>query len=72
MDEMNDKLKERWQQRRKKSHNWTKLIIMVAALVGILWAMGEMQKSTDKLNWTSTPEIVDTLSTPTVPADSTP
>lgn len=65
MNDLNDKVKERWHQRRRKSYNWTKLMIMVAALAAILWGMSELNKSSEKVNWTSSPE---TIETPTEPA----
>jgi hypothetical protein len=64
MNDLNDKMKERWHQRRRKSYNWTKLLIMVAALIAILWGMGELNKSNDKVNWTSSPETIETPAEP--------
>ena len=59
MDDLNDKMKERWEQRRKKSYNWTKLLIMVAALIAILWGMTQLNKAGDKVNWTDSAEQVE-------------
>lgn len=58
MNDLNDKMKERWHTRRRKSYNWTKLILMVLVLVAILWGMGQLNKVNDKLNWSTTPETV--------------
>ncbi len=44
MNDLNDRIDERWKQRRKKSHNWGKLIIMVIILVAIIYSMGILQK----------------------------
>jgi len=72
MDDLNDKIKERWQQRRKKSYNWTKLVIMFVVLVAILWAIGKMNNSVDKINWATTPERVQPVDSTSVPAGTTP
>lgn len=45
MNDLNDKLRERWQDRRKKGYNWTKLIAMVLVLVAILVAMNYLNKA---------------------------
>ena len=42
MKDINDKLRERWQDRRKKSFNWTKILIMLAALIAILYVMSQL------------------------------
>ncbi|MDZ4121002.1 MAG: hypothetical protein U1C33_01180 [Candidatus Cloacimonadaceae bacterium] len=60
MDDLNDKMKERWENRRKKSYNWTKLLIMLGALVAILWGMTQLNKTSDKVNWTDSAEKVET------------
>ena len=44
MDDMNDRIRQRWQERRHKNYNWKKLIIMVLALVLILLAINELGK----------------------------
>ncbi|MBM4402948.1 MAG: hypothetical protein FJ042_00930 [Candidatus Cloacimonetes bacterium] len=41
---MNDRIRQRWQDRRNKNHNWKKLIIMVIALILIILAMNELGK----------------------------
>lgn len=45
MTDMNEKLRERWNDRRKKGTNWTKLIIMVLILVALLLAMHWLGKA---------------------------
>ena len=42
MRDINDKLRERWQDRRKKSFNWTKILIMFGALVAIIVIMSKL------------------------------
>ncbi|PKN79456.1 MAG: hypothetical protein CVU48_05275 [Candidatus Cloacimonetes bacterium HGW-Cloacimonetes-1] len=65
MSEMNDKMQERWNQRRRKGNNWSKLIVMVVALVGIIWGINKLGNSSN-INLKSGAESVDSLS-----ADST-
>lgn len=61
MRDINDKLRERWQDRRKKSFNWTKILIMVGALVAIIVVMTKL----------STMENIDmNNSSAAVPVDS--
>lgn len=45
MNDLNDKVSERWQQRRKKGYNWPKLIVMVLVLAAILYAMSILQNT---------------------------
>ena len=45
MNDLNDKITERWQTRRKKGNNWPRLIIMVLVLAAILYAMCILHKS---------------------------
>jgi hypothetical protein len=45
VNDLNDKITERWQTRRKKGTNWPRLIIMVLVLAAILYAMGILHKS---------------------------
>ncbi|MDD2331627.1 MAG: hypothetical protein PHI68_03120 [Candidatus Cloacimonetes bacterium] len=43
MDDLREKMKERWSQRRKKSMNWSKLLLMFGALIAILFLMKQFQ-----------------------------
>jgi flagellar basal body-associated protein FliL len=81
MTDMNDRLRERWNDRRKKGTNWTKLIIMVLILVAILVAMNwlgrEAQEQTNPKTETSdsvsVTAPVDTLAAqPGVPGTGAP
>ncbi|HPF09657.1 MAG: hypothetical protein PHU99_04785 [Candidatus Cloacimonetes bacterium] len=47
MKDMNDKISDRWKQRRNKGYNWPKLIIMVLVLAAILFAMGILQRTSN-------------------------
>ncbi|MDP2173851.1 MAG: hypothetical protein Q8M98_01275 [Candidatus Cloacimonadaceae bacterium] len=60
MNDMNDKIRERWQERRKKGYNWSRLIIMLAILVAIMFAINRLSK-TGKTFSTSGIEIVDSI-----------
>ncbi len=48
MEDLNDKMRERWGDRRKKNSNWPKLIIMVLILVAIFIAMDQLNKASQK------------------------
>ncbi|MDZ4182101.1 MAG: hypothetical protein U1B83_04425 [Candidatus Cloacimonadaceae bacterium] len=58
MNDMNDKIRERWQDRRRKGYNWTKLLVMLAVLVGIIFAMNRLNKTATVMA-PSTIEIID-------------
>lgn len=64
MNDMNDKLRDRWQDRRKKGYNWPKLIVMVLVLVALLVAMNYLNKAGNVVK----PQAETTNSS--VPADS--
>ncbi|MDI3503757.1 MAG: hypothetical protein PWP64_693 [Candidatus Cloacimonadota bacterium] len=44
MNDLNDKLEERWQQRRKKGYNWTRLIVLVVILIAVIYGMNMLKK----------------------------
>jgi Sec-independent protein translocase protein TatA len=44
MRDLNEKIEERWRQRRKKGYNWPKLLILIAVLVAIIYGMGMLQR----------------------------
>lgn len=66
MDDFEDRIKERWNQRRKKAYNWQKLLLMVLVVVAIFYTMGRLQ---DAGNIVSKPaaSVVDTLASETEP-----
>jgi len=65
MGDLQDKMKERWQEKRKKSYNWPKLIIMILAVVAIFYAMNRLSNTS---NVVSTPAatVVDSLAADTM------
>ncbi len=60
MDDFEDKVKERWRERRKKAYNWPKILIMLFVLIAIFYAMNRLG---DTKNVVVNPSsaIVDTL-----------
>ncbi|MGC9361436.1 MAG: hypothetical protein ACP5F3_00760 [Candidatus Syntrophosphaera sp.] len=44
MTDYQDKYRERWKDRRKRSYNWKKLVIMILALVVILIVINRLNK----------------------------
>ena len=42
MNDFNDKIKDRWKEKRKKAYNWPKLILMVLALIIILYLINHL------------------------------
>ncbi len=47
MSDMNDRLRDRWNERRKKAYNWKKLIILALILVALLVLMHRLNKATE-------------------------
>jgi len=50
MDNFNQKLKDRWQQKRKKASSWTGLLIKVLILVALVFVIRKLSKS-DNIDW---------------------
>lgn len=46
MNDMQDKIKDRWQTRRKKAYNWPKLLLMVLAVAAIFYVMNRPPSKT--------------------------
>ncbi|MCB5252602.1 MAG: hypothetical protein RBR69_05745 [Candidatus Cloacimonadaceae bacterium] len=44
MNDLNEKIEERWRQKRNKGYNWPKLIVMLAILAALIYGMGQLQK----------------------------
>ncbi len=63
MDDFEDKMKERWKERRKKAFNWPKLIIMTLALIVILYLMNHLGETNRIVNPSAS--TVDTTQTDT-------
>lgn len=62
MSDLNDKIEERWQQRRKKGYNWPKLAAMLLILVGIWYGMSMLKRAGNVVN-TPSAEVVDSTAT---------
>lgn len=71
MDDFNDKMKDRWKEKRKKAYNWPKLIIMVLALIIILYLMNHLGNTKNVVQNPSA-SVTDTLQADTLQKESTP
>ncbi|MDD3606830.1 MAG: hypothetical protein PHW06_04580 [Candidatus Cloacimonas acidaminovorans] len=71
MNDLNDKMKERWKDKRKKAYNWPKLIIMVLALIIILYLMNHLGNTKNVVQNPSA-SVTDTLQADTLQKESTP
>ncbi|MFB3844858.1 MAG: hypothetical protein ACE14O_03790 [Candidatus Cloacimonadaceae bacterium] len=65
MNDWNDKLRERWQEKRKKSSNWTSLIIKVVVLLLILYAIAKIGTGSS-LDWSKFSPQADSVRTDSV------
>jgi hypothetical protein len=71
MNDFNDKMKERWKDKRKKAYNWPRLIIMVLALIIILYLMNHLGNTKNVVQNPSA-SVTDTLQADTLQKESTP
>lgn len=71
MDDFEDKMKERWRERRKKAYNWPKLLVMLFVLVAIFYAMGRMQ-TTKNVVVNPAASVTDSLQVDSVKTELTP
>ena len=60
MEEFNKKLRERWQQKRKKASNWTGLLIKVLILFALLSIISHISKSKN-IDWSRIKTKPDTI-----------
>ncbi|MDD2228011.1 MAG: hypothetical protein PHY48_01205 [Candidatus Cloacimonetes bacterium] len=60
MEDFEDKMKERWQQRRKKAYNWQRLLLMILVVVAIFYTMARLQ-NTGNIVTKPAASVVDTL-----------
>lgn len=65
MNDLHEKMRERWQDKKKKAYNWPKVIIMLAALAAIFYAMGRLDTASRK-SVAPSATITDTLATDTL------
>ena len=65
MNDFNDKMKERWKDKRKKAYNWPRLIIMVLALIIILYLMNHLVNTKNVVQNPSA-SVTDTLQADTL------
>ncbi len=71
MNDFNDKMKERWKEKRKKTYNWPRLIIMVLALIIILYLMNHLGNTKNVVQNPSA-SVTDTLQADTLQKEITP
>jgi hypothetical protein len=60
MDNFNQKLRDRWQQKRKKASNWTGLLIKVLILVALVFVIRKLSKS-ENIDWSRLKTGPDTM-----------
>lgn len=44
MTDIEEKYRERWKDKRKKTYDWRRLIIMILALIAVLYALNRLNK----------------------------
>ncbi len=71
MNDFNDKIKDRWKEKRKKAYNWPKLILMVLALIIILYLMNHLGNTKNVVQNPSA-SVTDTLQADTLQKEITP
>ncbi len=71
MDDFNDKMNDRWKEKRKKAYNWPRLIIMILALIAILYIMNHLG-NTKNVVQTPSATVTDTLQADTLQKEITP
>ncbi len=71
MNDFNDKIKDRWKEKRKKGYNWPKLILMVLALIIILYLINHLG-NTNNIVQTPSASVTDTLHADTLQMEITP
>ena len=71
MNDFNDKIKDRWKEKRKKAYNWPKLILMVLALIIILYLINHLG-NTENIVQTPSASVTDTLQADTLQMEITP
>lgn len=72
MADTEDKQRERWQDKRKKSYDWKRMVIMVLALVAIFIVINKLNKVGDidvPATQYTTPDSVNTPKAPVAPAE---
>lgn len=71
MDDFEDRMKERWKERRKKAYNWPKLLIMLGVLIAIFYAMGRLN-DTKNVVVNPSASVIDSTQTDTVRTEVSP
>lgn len=64
MSDMNDRLRERWDTRRKKSSSWTRMIVMVIILAALLVGINLLNNAASRMSKPQA-EFIDTTAVDT-------
>jgi len=62
MKNFNEKIRERWQQKRSKALNWTGLLIKLAILIALVFVINKLTKSKN-IDWSKIKTKADTVQT---------
>lgn len=65
MNEFNKRIRERWEQKRKKASNWTGLLIKILIIIAIIYAMQRLSKS-NNIEWSNVKTQSDSVQTDTL------
>jgi hypothetical protein len=72
VSDLNEKIEERWRQRRKKGYNWPKLLIMLIILVALVYGMSMLQNIGRITGTANTAQVIDSTATDTTNVEITP
>ncbi|NLK49704.1 MAG: hypothetical protein GX294_03550 [Candidatus Cloacimonetes bacterium] len=75
MDDMQERMRERWEERRKKGQNWPRLVIMLIILIALIVAMNMLSKKTAQVKSIQGTEYIDSTAVelePDAPQTTTP
>lgn len=50
MNDMQDRIKERWERRKQKSNSWTRLIVMVIILVALIAGINFLNNAASRMS----------------------
>jgi len=62
MTDLNNKLKERWQEKRKKSRNWSSLLLKIFLLIALIYVIHSISTSKN-IDWSKFKGKADSVQT---------
>lgn len=62
MNDLQKQYQDRWKQHRSRAGNWTKLIVMIAILVGLLYVVNRLGNN-QNIDWKGSASRPDTVRT---------